>query len=118
MHQDDKIGSRSLEMLKIRANLEAKLREKGLYNCGAKSKLKNSLSTKPTDGYIQTEFHVFYFFYLIFFLIFSCWCLSRSYVIRDDFDDEVQNDKSSSKSKLSHMVLNKGKKVKVCEDYK
>lgn len=39
-------------------------------------------------------------------------------MIRDDFDDEVQNDKSSSKSKLSHMVLNKGKKVKVCEDYK
>ncbi|XP_078162035.1 sas10/U3 ribonucleoprotein (Utp) family protein isoform X2 [Carex rostrata] len=84
--QDDKIGLQSLEMLKIRANLEAKLREKGLYNCGAKTKLKNSLSTKPTDG---------------------------SNVIRDDFDDEVQNDKSSSKSKLSHMVLNKGKKVKL-----
>ncbi|KAF3330679.1 something about silencing protein 10 [Carex littledalei] len=85
--QDVKIGPRSLEMLKIRANIEAKLREKGLYNCGAKTKLENSSSTKPTD--------------------------SRSFVIRDDFDDEVQTDKSSSKSKLSHIVLNKGKKVEL-----
>jgi hypothetical protein len=35
----------------------------------------------------------------------------------DDFDDEVQNAKSSSKSKLSHVVLNKAKKVKVCKEY-
>lgn len=36
---------------------------------------------------------------------------------RDDFDDEVQNAKSNNKSKLSHIVLNKAKKVKVCKEY-
>ncbi|KAJ4821754.1 Something about silencing protein 10 [Rhynchospora pubera] len=81
--QDVKIGSQSLEMLKIRANLEAKLREKGLYS--SKTKLKKSLSTNPTN---------------------------RNFASIDDFDDEVQNAKSSSKSKLSQIVLNKAKKVK------
>ncbi|KAJ3705312.1 hypothetical protein LUZ61_009017 [Rhynchospora tenuis] len=85
-HKDQyvKIGSQSLEMLKIRANLEAKLKEKGLYN--SKTKLKKSLSIKPTNG---------------------------SFAGSDDFDDEIQNAKSISKSKLSQLVSNKVKMVKL-----
>ncbi|KAJ1700920.1 hypothetical protein LUZ63_000699 [Rhynchospora breviuscula] len=82
--QDVKIGSQSLEMLKIRANLEAKLRKKGLYN--SKTKLKKSSSIKLTNG---------------------------SFAGSDDFDDEVQNAKSISKSKLSQLVINKVKMVKL-----
>ncbi|KAJ3705300.1 hypothetical protein LUZ61_009005 [Rhynchospora tenuis] len=85
-HKDQyvKIGSQSLEMLKIRPNLEAKLKEKGLYN--SKTKLKKSLSIKPTNG---------------------------SFAGSDDFDDEIQNAKSISKSKLSQLVSNKVKMVKL-----
>ncbi|KAJ4745497.1 Something about silencing protein 10 [Rhynchospora pubera] len=75
--QDVKIGPQSLEMLKIRANLEAKLRKKGLYN--SKTKLNKSSSIKLTNRSFSS----------------------------DDFGDELQNAKSISKSKLSQLVINK-----------
>ncbi|XP_072955116.1 protein THALLO isoform X2 [Typha angustifolia] len=83
--EDVQMGLKSLEMLKVRENLEAKLKQKGLYNF-TKSKPENlpSHASKPVNRNLET---------------------------RDDFDDEVQQNVTQL-SRLSQLVATKASKSK------
>ncbi|KAM0950994.1 putative sas10 domain-containing protein [Dioscorea sansibarensis] len=87
--QNDRVGIQSMEMLKVRANLEAKLKQKGLFNfTNSKDEIKQKNSSKPLNKYLET---------------------------RDDFDDEVQpvaNGGTHSISKVTKLIPNKGNKSK------
>ncbi|KAJ0976082.1 hypothetical protein J5N97_018047 [Dioscorea zingiberensis] len=83
------IGLQSMEMLKVRADLEAKLKQKGLYDLkNSKNGSNQKNSSKPVNKHLETQ---------------------------DDFDDEVQPVVNSGKqgvSKLSKLIPNKGNKPK------
>ncbi|KAG1338460.1 something about silencing protein 10 [Cocos nucifera] len=96
--EDAQVGLRSLEMLKVRANLEEKLKQKGIYNfTSSKSEEMQNHTLKPVNRSLETV---------------------------NDFDDEVQQNVLGHRmnnghvsllktSKLSQLVATKANKSKV-----
>uniref|UniRef100_A0A6V7QVH6 Sas10 C-terminal domain-containing protein n=1 Tax=Ananas comosus var. bracteatus TaxID=296719 RepID=A0A6V7QVH6_ANACO len=84
--QDIQMSSQSLEMLKLRANLEAKLKQKGLYN-NPKTNLDKAVkhSLKPVNRSLETL---------------------------DDFDDEVKQIRMGQPIKVSQLITTKISKPK------
>ncbi|XP_010906877.1 protein THALLO [Elaeis guineensis] len=96
--EDAQVGLQSLEMLKVRANIEEKLKQKGLYNfTSSKSEEMQNHTLKPVNRSLETVY---------------------------DFDDEVQQNAVGRRmnnghvsflktSKLSQLVATKANKSKV-----
>ncbi|KAJ0976070.1 hypothetical protein J5N97_018035 [Dioscorea zingiberensis] len=87
--QNDRVGLQSMEMLKVRADLEAKLKQEGLYNnvMNSKNGSNQKNSSKPINKHLET---------------------------RDDFDDEVQLEQMvENTTSLSKLIPNNGNKPKV-----
>ncbi|KAH7547581.1 hypothetical protein FEM48_Zijuj01G0325000 [Ziziphus jujuba var. spinosa] len=98
IHQNDKVGAQSMKMLKVRAALEEKLKQKGLLGSITPKTEKAKKIMKPLNRELETY---------------------------DDFDDDAVNIEGAnrglsnghasflSSSKLSHLIAAKPEKLKV-----
>lgn len=115
--QNDQVGVQSMEMLKVRAALEDKLKQKGVFSSIVPKPNKAKKHLKLVNGYCVELIPEFQLLFDIVMINSSYLDLNRQLETYDDFvDDAMDVEKGALKtsaSKLSQLVTAQPNKPKV-----
>ena len=107
------MGLQSQEMLKVRANLEERLKKKGLYNLTRSKPEKLSKTRTTSNQWVirHSCYKIMFLFYVVLFILSLIY--RRDLQTLDDFDDEVQKNNQMIKPSKLVAAAAKSNKSKV-----